>query len=396
MGRKILLAMLTDALLSAAIPIHSVSAQAAPAVSQAEVDQAIARGTQFLQNFYRGGFGNRPDETRIELLMYTFLHAGVPRDDKLFGEGLALLETKKLEKTYNVALTAMFFEGLDKVRYQWRLQQCAQFLVDNQCKNGQWSYGEPIEFPPGTPTGNPHGPTVESGPSRPGGSKTPSRGTQALKRIPIQRAKSRGPETGDHSNTQFALLGLRAAAGGGIVIPPDTWKDALRILKEAQDSDGSWAYTYVSPTAPNQSVRRGPGYGSMTAACLCSVILCEFFLGKNYKQSSNVRNALEWMAENFTVEENANFMKNPNTRPATPGTWHYYYLYGIERVGMIYGTEQIGKHSWYPVGARWLLDHQKPDGSWEGEQQDKVSDTCFAILFLRRATKPMDPRVYSK
>ena len=55
----------------------------------------------------------------------------------------------------------------------------------------------------------------------------------------------------------------------------------------------------------------------------------------------------------------------------------------------------LGGKPWYPLGARHLIDEQKPDGSWwtgiPGEQWKQAgdietADTCFAILFLTRST----------
>jgi hypothetical protein len=36
-----------------------------------------------------------------------------------------------------------------------------------------------------------------------------------------------------------------------------------------------------------------------------------------------------------------------------------------------------------------ILDAQKPDGSWVVGKDSPAWDTCFAILFLRRATRPL-------
>ena len=49
------------------------------------------------------------------------------------------------------------------------------------------------------------------------------------------------------------------------------------------------------------------------------------------------------------------------------------------------------------LGARFLLDAQRTDGSWDdasGQNPSRgsyltVADTCFAILFLARATPPL-------
>jgi hypothetical protein len=47
----------------------------------------------------------------------------------------------------------------------------------------------------------------------------------------------------------------------------------------------------------------------------------------------------------------------------------------------------MGIHDWYARGARAILGAQQADGSWPGGQP--VPDTCFAVLFLRRATRPL-------
>jgi hypothetical protein len=78
--------------------------------------------------------------------------------------------------------------------------------------------------------------------------------------------------------------------------------------------------------------------------------------------------------------------------------WQFYWLYAVERSGMLYGTENFGKHEWYIEGADWLLANQKPDGSWHNPDGHSgkvtnfpgaIGDTGFAILFLRRATRPL-------
>ena len=67
------------------------------------------------------------------------------------------------------------------------------------------------------------------------------------------------------------------------------------------------------------------------------------------------------------------------------------YLYALERVGILSGTVDIGTHDWYREGANFILKSQKEDGSWKTATGggNAVWDTCFAILFLKRATRPL-------
>jgi hypothetical protein len=71
------------------------------------------------------------------------------------------------------------------------------------------------------------------------------------------------------------------------------------------------------------------------------------------------------------------------------------FTYSLERTGVLYGTEAFGPHEWYPEGATLLLKAQGANGSWQHKDR-VVWDTCFAILFLRRATRPLVESVDSK
>ena len=118
-------------------------------------DAAIDRGVAYLRtkspkmDFSKPGHESRPEE----LVLWTYFMAGVPENDPEFQRLYKGIMERKLERTYDVALHAMFLEELDRVKYQWRIRQCAQFLVDNQCRNGQWGYGDPSLFVEELPTG---------------------------------------------------------------------------------------------------------------------------------------------------------------------------------------------------------------------------------------------------
>ena len=61
----------------------------------------------------------------------------------------------------------------------------------------------------------------------------------------------------------------------------------------------------------------------------------------------------------------------------------------LERAGMLFGCETFDGRNWYQEGAKLLLAKQHADGSW-GDRKNKDEytwDTCFAILFLKKATR---------
>src|SRR6185503_1516619 len=110
------------------------------AADQKRVDDAIAKGTAFL----KGQSAVDPKGTHAtELLLWTLVHAGVRAGDAKFDELFRTMMDEPLSLTYRVSLQAMILEELDRVRHQKRIFHCAQFLIDNQCRNGQWYYGEP-------------------------------------------------------------------------------------------------------------------------------------------------------------------------------------------------------------------------------------------------------------
>jgi hypothetical protein len=56
------------------------------------------------------------------------------------------------------------------------------------------------------------------------------------------------------------------------------------------------------------------------------------------------------------------------------------------------GNEKFGTHFWYADGVRVLLESQKTDGSWAVDDWGTPTwDTCLALLFLKRATRPLVP-----
>ena len=120
-------------------------------LDQKEIDAAIADGVAFLKRLKE----QKGDPKTDELVLLALVAAGVPQDDPTFETILKRALAAPLEATYNVSLQAMVLEKLDSQKYLPRIFECAQFLADNQARNGQWSYGQPIapvRPPAATPT----------------------------------------------------------------------------------------------------------------------------------------------------------------------------------------------------------------------------------------------------
>ena len=342
-----------------------------PKVNQRAIDYAVERGGAFLvaelARPIDGKFAEKIKYGRDELMLYALAHVGVDYSHhRAYVAALEEISTQQLRNTYQASLTALALEAIDKVKYSWRLAQCAQFLVDNQCENGQWSYGQPIAMPDNLPKGPPK-----------------DGGTGTVAAVKITR-RGKGPKRGDNSNAQYAALGLRACASGGIQIPEDVFSLAAKWWEKNQGKDGGWGYS-------DQGQVGDPSHGSMTAGGVSSLIILRNLLRQDTTNFAGIKKALGWMGDNFTITENPSYERTYQ--------WHHYWLYAIERAGILGGTEKLGDHWWYSEGVDHLIKAQDQKfGSWLSERQGMESvggaaaDTAFAILFLRRATKPL-PKV---
>jgi len=132
--------------------------------------------------------------------------------------------------------------------------------------------------------------------------------------------------------------------------------------------------------------------GSMTTSGAAALLIAKAALeeeraaDKAYMEKINtaIRDGCGWLAHHWSTSRN----------PAGEGSSIHkcYYLYGLERVGMLGLIPRFGKHFWYDEGVKEWLRTQKADGSWDAGgagTSGPVPDTCWGILFLKRATTPL-------
>ena len=324
-------------------------------IPAAEVDKAIQKGLGWLKSLSpKPGVPTSRAEDTNELVLYTLSHGGLAPADPELADYLKHVVDREPDRVYNAALGAMALGKIDRAGYQWKLAQQAQFLLDNQCENGQWAYGSPVE-PVRVPgdwvawKGGLYGAKYPPG-IKPGAAKSG-------RRIGVMQ-RARVSKVGDNSNAQYAALGLRACAEADLILDPRCLQDAMRWWESDQNPDGSWGYSRGEDDG---------GRGTMAAGGLGSLVIYRWMLHKPFAEDPRIKKGMEWLDANPQGSK-----------------WHIYYLYGLERIGMLYGTDRIGSHDWYDEGARWLIKNQASNGSWRN-----AADTCFAMLFLRRATAPL-------
>ena len=176
----------------------------------------------------------------------------------------------------------------------------------------------------------------------------------------------------DLSATQFVLLGLRAASRAGYPVPPHAWKGAVDGIRKFR-ADKGYAYQ-----------EGGSESDGMTGAAVASLVICSEQLdlaGVPAPKSlePELKKAMARLDERFDVSRNQ----------GSEYGYHYYYLYTMERVGDMTGRKEFNGTDWYVRGARFFLENQKPNGAFPDSTCMRPQDTlgtCFALLFLKRAT----------
>lgn len=373
--------------------------QSSPGVDDQKVAAAIERGVAWLRKAPSSGHAFKKDPSMPpirnadDLLLLTFLHAGLPEDDPRVRELLASVLAAPLDKTYPVALRAMALEELDRVRYQSHIARLAQYLVDNQLANGQWGYGTPSVTADAMSVE-----TAAESPPRPQGKDGLGMKPKVARKVLLKQ--TRVPSAfGDFSNTQYAALGLRAAHDAGIVLPKEVIGRAIQAITVAQQAGPP--PKGVAPSLPSGRKARGwcyfhpckiplhRPYGTMTAGMVSSLAIFDYILGRDPKRNTAILDGVAWLQVHYTVETVPGPIEFDKT---TKTTYLTYYLYGLERAGILTGNEKFGPHWWYADGVRILLEAQKADGSWAIDDWGTPTwDTCLALLFLRRATRPLVP-----
>lgn len=354
-----------------------------PAETQAaeqtpEIKRAIQRGVSFMQK-------TSPAGTQGALSTYAMIVGGAdPKGaaiQKMVGSVAGKVKNGKYSPgghLYEAGVDMMLLEAVDPVKYHSQLQAMAAFIMYSQKEGGHWFY------PGETDTG------------------------------------------GDTSISQYALLGLWAAARSGIEIPTNVWDNAAAWHVRSQLADGS--HTYHPPTP------RPASFHAMTAAGIGSLHICRLHLHPGTASRVAKKKTPKKSAPKFNVLEKVDRdtgKSELDTRNDTPSTskvrtqlgtiqgkashalgwlgshfqvdsgnagiqWPMYYLYALERAASLAEVEKIGGHDWYKEVSDHLLKIQKQDGSWDDGHGQDLS-TSLAVLFLARATgklvaRPAGPR----
>lgn len=406
----------------------AVPAPAASGATPKEIDQAIKAGTAALKAFYTkgaapGAAGAAVGVGQTCLTGLALLEAGVPVNDPVVQTITERIRNASYDQTntYHIALCLMYLDRYGDPADAARIQILAVRLLVGQTPSGGWTYtccgapsGEDAKWLRGLkhtdiPAGKLH-PDIE-------------KYGQAL-----AAARPGGANGGDdNSNTQFGVLAVWMARKHGVPV-----ENALELIEKrfvgTQDTrSGNWAY---SGPGGGVAIQFGNGSPSMYCAGLLGMATAvarreEKRKGENPKPKPKVDPekpndpfynppAAAPVAKKEEPKPNdirditvqrafaglgltvGDYIRSGKglllAQGATAGHGHgdLYFLWSLERVGVIYGIDKIGGFDWYDIGSTALVRTQGNDGAWTISAYGTEVNTSFAVLFLCRSNLARD------
>ena len=343
--------------IGAALP-NAVRAEVTPASE--EVRAMVARGLDVLQ---------REEDPRLGahcLAALAFLKTGSPASHPIIQRTVracreAAYQPFPIEDVYSNGLAVIFLCELDPNAHREEIGRYLASLYARQKPHGGWGYDE--------------------------------------------------RETGDTSQTQYAVLGLWTAHRSGFRVEREVVLKALNWLMRTQDPGGAWGYQGHDP-GTFERVRQTQTSVSMLSAGLGSTLMCAHMFGiadtvespvteqldlppavkrvaeerrsapplegaaeiDRERLGETVRLARAWMDENFEIDATG---------------YRFYYLYALERYKSfeeLVTGERDESPPWYQQGVEVLKEHEVRDYGW-AHGGGVMADTSFAILFLIRSTQ---------
>lgn len=325
--------------------------------------------------------------TALSLMALT--HCGLPYDDKAVKSGFAYLDSRRPVHAWDIGLALMaieskylpltFYEDLpryseEKARQEisgriskqdkTRAEDLASLLIGYQGKHGGFGYAE-----------------------------------------------------GDSENiqtTQYAVLGLKSASRLGVRIPTGTWRGIVKYLETTTASSGQSAKLKVAyldgrkerettgyelgwsyrPSPDRRTLP--PKYTDTNGTRVMSALACAAIAHSELKYAQALDEDVARRLDDLTTGGLAWWARHIGLRTAQHegcldlAALTYFYLWSVERTAVFLSIERINDHAWYYEGAAHILSAQAPDGRWDGSRGIPITDTACALLFLKRATIPVE------
>jgi hypothetical protein len=360
----------------------------ANAQDQEEINRAVDRGIDKIKS---EGPKWTQDEGGVAICAWTLLESGVsPKDKEL---QMQLAEVRKrvfdLKNTYGLAATIFLLDKLgdpaDRPLIQALASQlCGGFFAPLAAwgyVNPEMSEEERKKLPERMKAAGDNPPAKDAKP------ELDAEGKKLLNAL-TRRGDAMGNVGGyNNSTTQFAVMALWVGRRHGVPVDHIIRRVDERYRKHSHPK-GGWGYNIYNL----EPERHDDPTGAMTCAGLLAMAL-----GNGIKKEPNkdlvkdpfVKKTFDKLTEYMDEadKKKKDFFARP---PDYAGTKNFYFLWSLERVGVLYEFKdgKLGGRDWYKWGADLLINTYPDPGKWEGGYQ--TADTCFAVLFLKKANVAAD------
>lgn len=386
------------------------------AAEQLKVDRAVADGVWYLRDSARpgGGWGDnlpengQPVEVGFACLpALALLECGVPPTDpviqraaKLVRDGIDRLNPAY--DNYQRALAVLFLDRLDDKQDTELIQFLAVSLMLGQHPtDGAWTYKDPVPDRKLVPQllrllKDPKDVYTSGLPTMPDPAllkqlQNEKEFMPAWRKLALDGG-TYVPTAWDNSNTQFALLALWVAQRHGVAIERSIAlaEHHFRTTQLSLDSDpdknnvsldGSWSYNLNGHG--NLRFYNSSRWPSMTAAGLLA-------LAEAHGVTKDPKEKKQRPLDDPAIKKGLAMLAREIDRPKDERPPDYYFLWSLERVGVLFQLPKIGGKDWYAWGCSVLLPLQQKNGSWTngayyGSANNPALDTAFVLLFLKQA-----------
>ena len=404
----------------------AVDLPSASGANQKEIERALKAGTDALKARQGPGRAITANEANYgvgstALVGLALLEAGVPVNDPVVKSITDTIREAAYtqDTTYQVSLCLMYLDRLGDPADLIRIQILGVRLLVGQNPTGGWGYqcvgasGEDVKWLKALKADQPAGklhPDLE-------------KYGQALT---VKRGVAGGD---DNSNTQFAVMATWMARKHGVPVENALELIEKRFIGTQDPRTGNWPY---SGPGPGSGLPVMPG-GSPSMYCAGLLGMATAVARREEKRKGEVPNKPPPKPKVDPTKPNDPFYNPPaaivapkkeEARPtdtrdltvqrafaglgltladqirggkgllhATPnghGTGDLYFLWSMERVGVIYGVDKIGGFDWYDIGSTALVRSQGNDGTWSLGGYSVDVNTAFAVLFLCRSNLARD------
>ncbi len=405
----------------------AVAPPAAPGATPKEIDRAIKGGTDALKARYGRAGAPGSGEHGIGgtcLVGLALLEAGTPGNDAAVKAITDLVRdaSYKVNSTYQVSLCLMYLDRYGDPADVPLIQMLSARLIAGQTTSGGWLYDTVAAIPAADEALLRK--SFKENQLVAGGAGAPPRLHPAVAEYgkALMAARNQNEAGGDNSNTQFAVIAVWMSRKHGA--PVDNTLDMIekRFMATQDVRSGNWAYSdgsgsgspsmYCSgllgmatglarreerrlktdpppkpkPDAPAKPDKPGDPFYNPPAgtplpkapvparpADARDLVVQRAFAGLGLTMVDQIRNGMGLLTAN-----------------STHGNGDLYFLWSLERVGVIYGVDKIGGIDWHDAGSTVIVRSQGADGTWTVGSYGAEVNTSLAVLFLCRSNLARD------